>query len=161
MKVTAESIRQMTAQGFITMNQFNLLLDVQKDLSNLLDDPTDLIHEYEASTEEKVYELDNLIELQIMNIDEGDLIVIDEPTKNTFMHDYVYSRPLSMNGKDMNRAVYNAIITRRDISLYCKGITPRRGFKITDVKRYFEIKGTKDVLLDAFLSKYNWIFANS
>ena len=94
-------------------------------------------------------------------VDEGDLIVIDEPTKNTFMHDYVYSRPLKMNGKDMNRAVYNAIITRRDISLYCKGIIPRRGFKITDVKRYFEIKGTKDVLLDAFLSKYDWIFANS
>ena len=160
MKVTAESIRQMTAQGFITMNQFSLLLEVKQDFFDIANDSKS-IHEYNTQDEEEVYELEDLLELTSNMIDEGDLIVIDEPTKNTFMHDYVYSRPLNMNGKDMNRAVYNAIVTRRDISLYSKGITPRRGFKISDVKRYFEIKGTKDILLDAFLSKYDWIFANA
>ena len=157
MKVTAESIRQMTAQGFITINQYNLLQEIKADFC----DDLDLLHEYDTLDEDEMYDVEESFEHALDMIDEGDLIVIDEPTKNTFMHDYVYSRPLSMNGKNMNRAVYNAIVTRRDISLYSKGITPRRGFKISDVKRYFEIKGTKDILLDAFLSKYDWIFANA
>ena len=157
MKVTSESIKQMIAQGFITINQYNLLQEIKSDFC----DDLDLLHEYDTLDEDEMYDVEESYNLALIMLHEGNLIVIDEPTKNTFMHDYVYSRPLSMNGKDMNRAVYNAIVTRRDISLYSKGITPRRGFKISDVKRYFEIKGTKDILLDAFLSKYDWIFANA
>ena len=157
MKVTSESIKQMIAQGFITINQYNLLQEIKSDFC----DDLDSLHEYDTLDEDEMYDVEESYNLALIMLHEGNLIVIDEPTKNTFMHDYVYSRPLSMNGKDMNRAVYNAIVTRRDISLYSKGITPRRGFKISDVKRYFEIKGTKDILLDAFLSKYDWIFANA
>ena len=56
-----------------------------------------------------------------------------------------------MNGKPMNRAIYNLIVTKRDLCLYEKGMKPNRHWKITDVKDYFGLTGTIKTLLPKYL----------
>ncbi|QDP68154.1 MAG: hypothetical protein Unbinned1473contig1000_32 [Prokaryotic dsDNA virus sp.] len=57
---------------------------------------------------------------------------------------------------NMNRAEYNLICSKRDISLYVKcDMKPHRNWRVTDVKKYFGIKGTGQKLLDEFMLVYN------
>ena len=51
------------------------------------------------------------------------------------------------NGHAVNKGLYNLMITKRDLMLYSKGIKPHRRWKITDVKKYFGLKGNKHDLL--------------
>ena len=39
--------------------------------------------------------------------------------------------------------IYNLLITKRDTHLYCVGVKPNKAFKISNVKKYFGIKGNK------------------
>jgi hypothetical protein len=48
---------------------------------------------------------------------------------------------ISVNGKPMPMAYYNLIVSIRDVKLYAVGMKPHRFWKITDVKKYFGIKG--------------------
>lgn len=48
----------------------------------------------------------------------------------------------------VQHAMYNLILTRRDVNLYLKDIKPHRGWKISDVKTYFGIKGGKQKIAD-------------
>lgn len=50
-------------------------------------------------------------------------------------------KQISVNGQPMPRAYYNLIISIRDVKLYAVGMKPHRFWKITDVKKYFGIKG--------------------
>ena len=43
-------------------------------------------------------------------------------------------------------AMYNLITTKGAVKLYTKGIKPYRGWKITDVKKYFGMNGNAEVL---------------
>lgn len=52
------------------------------------------------------------------------------------------SKAINVNGRQMPKGYYNLIITIRDLSLYEVGMKPNRHWKITDVKKYFGIKGT-------------------
>jgi len=56
------------------------------------------------------------------------------------------SIPFSINNNVISRGAYNLIITKRDVHLYSVGIMPNRNFKISDVKKYFEIKGNKEAI---------------
>ena len=56
-------------------------------------------------------------------------------------------RPLSINGAQSSRAFYNLVISIRDVSLFSKGIKPHRGWRITDVKNYFGVKGSPTKVL--------------
>lgn len=47
-----------------------------------------------------------------------------------------------MNGAE-SKGIYNLLVTKRDVNLYCLGIIPHRNFKISDVKKYFGLKGNK------------------
>jgi hypothetical protein len=47
----------------------------------------------------------------------------------------------SMAGKQMNRALYNLIVSKRDLQLWTIGLKPHKGWKVTDVKLYFGLKG--------------------
>ena len=47
-----------------------------------------------------------------------------------------------MQGAD-NLGIYNLLVTKRDMHLYCIGIKPNKNFKINDVKKYFGLKGNK------------------
>lgn len=51
-----------------------------------------------------------------------------------------------VNDKRMPRCIYNLIISRRDISLWSKGIRPHRAWRVNPVKKYFGLKGRKEVL---------------
>tara|TARA_R110002111_G_scaffold4902_2_gene25721 strand:+ start:259 stop:492 length:234 start_codon:yes stop_codon:yes gene_type:complete len=56
-------------------------------------------------------------------------------------------RPLSINGAQSSRAFYNLVVSIRDVSLFSKGIKPHRGWRITDVKNYFGVKGNPTKVL--------------
>ena len=65
---------------------------------------------------------------------------------------------MEVNGKPMGQAVYNMIITKRDLSLYQIGMKPHRRWKVSDVKKYFGIKGSGQKLMDQFDLVYDVIF---
>jgi hypothetical protein len=54
----------------------------------------------------------------------------------------------SMDDKEVQHAIYNLILSRRDINLYLKDIKPHRQWKIGDLKSYFGIKGGKQKIAD-------------
>lgn len=57
----------------------------------------------------------------------------------------------TINGNPMSHAVYNLIVSHRDLKMWCSmGIKPHRGWKVSDVKRYFGLKGSKAKLLSQF-----------
>lgn len=51
------------------------------------------------------------------------------------------TKVITVNGKPMPLAYYNLIVSIRDVKLYAHGMKPHRFWKITDVKKYFGIKG--------------------
>ena len=54
--------------------------------------------------------------------------------------------------KGINRGEYNLICSKRDVSLYAKtSMKPHARWKVSDVKKYFNIKGTKESLLADFM----------
>ncbi|WP_438964743.1 hypothetical protein [Winogradskyella sp.] len=52
------------------------------------------------------------------------------------------SKQMNVNGNMMPRGYYNLIISIRDVKLYDKGLKPHRYWKISDVKKYFGVKGS-------------------
>lgn len=51
---------------------------------------------------------------------------------------------LSVNGKDSSKGMWNLIVSKRDLGLWSKiGMKPNRHWKVTDVKKYFGLKGNK------------------
>jgi len=54
---------------------------------------------------------------------------------------------MSINGTKSSRAIYNLIISIRDVKLWSIGMKPHRNWKVTDVKKYFGIKGKKETLV--------------
>jgi len=54
---------------------------------------------------------------------------------------------LTVNGVRMGQAVWNLICSKRDLSLWTRGIKPHRHWKVSDTKKYFGIKGNRDELL--------------
>ena len=60
------------------------------------------------------------------------------------------------NPKGMNRAEYNLICSKRDISLWTKlKMKPHRNWKVSDAKKYFDIKGSGQELLTDFMEVFN------
>ena len=47
-------------------------------------------------------------------------------------------------GGGINRAIYNLIISKRDIALFCVGMKPNAQWRLKDLKAYFGIKGNKE-----------------
>ena len=54
-----------------------------------------------------------------------------------------------------NRAVYNLLISRRDINLWLNGIMPHKYWRLGDVKQYFGLKGGRKTILKNFMKVYN------
>ena len=50
--------------------------------------------------------------------------------------------------RNYNLGLWNLSLSRRDLTLYCKGIKPNRKWRITPVKKYFGMTGHKEVLLE-------------
>ena len=66
------------------------------------------------------------------------------------------SNDLNVNGAPMSKAYWNLILSIRDCKLYSKGIKINRFWKITDVKRYFGVKGGADVITET-LEQYKLV----
>ena len=70
---------------------------------------------------------------------------------------------MTVNGAPMGQAIWNLILTKRDLSNYCAKfsdgrqmkIIPTRGWKVSHVKKYYGIKGTGDKLLESFMALFN------
>lgn len=53
------------------------------------------------------------------------------------------SKAININGNMVAKGYWNLVLSIRDCSMYAKfGMKPNRHWKITDVKKYFGIKGT-------------------
>ncbi len=52
-------------------------------------------------------------------------------------------------------AIYNLIATKGAVKLYTKGIKPYRGWRITDVKKYFGMNGSAEVLHSKLVKLYD------
>ena len=62
---------------------------------------------------------------------------------------------MTVNGSPMGGAIYNLIVSKRDLTLYCNhGVIPTRSWKVTNVKKYFGIKGTGKNLLYRFMALF-------
>ena len=54
--------------------------------------------------------------------------------------------------KNMSIAIYNLIITKRDLTLWTKcAMKPTRSWSVTNVKKYFGISGSGQKLMDNFM----------
>ena len=67
--------------------------------------------------------------------------VIDMNTDCQFLID------LNDHKYPVNRGRWNLITSIRDLQHYTNGIKPHRNWKIGQVKKYFGIKGNKDLIL--------------
>ncbi len=54
-----------------------------------------------------------------------------------FIEHFKSGKTISVNGADVNFALYNAIISKRDLGLWKVGMKPHRHWKVTDVKKFF------------------------
>lgn len=55
------------------------------------------------------------------------------------------SKAININSNMVAKGYWNLILSIRDCSMYAKfGMKPNRHWKITDVKKYFGIKGTAE-----------------
>ena len=55
---------------------------------------------------------------------------------------------LSVNAKASSKGMWNLIVSKRDLGLWKAGMKPHRHWKVTDVKRYFGLKGNKEKLYE-------------
>ncbi len=68
-----------------------------------------------------------------------------------------WEKPMMINGMEANRGYYNLIISIRDVSLWIKGMKPHRHWYLTDVKKYFGIKGSAQKILDILTDHRDYI----
>ena len=66
---------------------------------------------------------------------------------------------INLSGKATPLSIYNLIISKRDLQLWQGGMKPHRHWKVTDVKKYFGIKGNKDKLVEELEKIYTIYFS--
>jgi hypothetical protein len=67
----------------------------------------------------------------------------------------IFARRNTRFWEDMNSnlARFNLICTERDLKLWCNiGMKPHRAWKVSDVKKYFGLTGSKKTLLPRFMA---------
>jgi len=77
-------------------------------------------------------------------------------TMTRFELDQKTGNGTQVNGTPMKWSMWNLIVTKRDLNLWVKlGMKPNRNWKVSQVKEYFGIKGSGEVLLERFMVIYN------
>ena len=63
---------------------------------------------------------------------------------------------IDLNGKPIHQAVWNLILSKRDLGLWKVGMKPHRAWYVSDVKKYFGLKGNKEAIYKqiVFLKDY-------
>lgn len=56
--------------------------------------------------------------------------------------------PLNVNGSNMSAGLWNLLLSERDCVMYASGsgMKPHRFWKISDVKKYFNVRGSREVV---------------
>jgi hypothetical protein len=68
-----------------------------------------------------------------------------------FVKDLIKGHGVPVNGEFMPHALWNLICSHRDLHLWTKyKMKPHRHWKVSDVKKYFGIKGSGETLLERF-----------
>lgn len=67
-----------------------------------------------------------------------------------------FAESVNVNNGAMPLAMWNLIISIRDVKLFTKGIIPHRHWKFNVVKQYFGVTGNKEKVLEQ-LEQYNEI----
>ena len=58
---------------------------------------------------------------------------------------------MTVDGTPMSHGLWNMIVSHRDLKIWCTmNMKPNRGWKVTDCKKYFGLKGSGDTLLRQF-----------
>jgi len=57
-------------------------------------------------------------------------------------------RTINVNGKETPMGIYNLLILSSQCKLYAKGITPHRGWRFGNVKKYFGVTGNRQKVAD-------------
>jgi len=68
------------------------------------------------------------------------------------------SRMIDINGVPTPMRAFNLACSRRDLSLFCKGIKITRGWRLKDVKEYYGFSGGKEKCLaqiEALIAYYD------
>ena len=55
---------------------------------------------------------------------------------------------IATNNGYITKGNWNLILSKRDVSLFCKGMKPHRNWRLNDVKAYFGLKGGKESILE-------------
>lgn len=55
---------------------------------------------------------------------------------------------MSINGGNSSKGMWNLIISKRDLGLWKLGMKPTRTWKVSDVKKYFGLKGNKEKIYE-------------
>jgi hypothetical protein len=77
--------------------------------------------------------------------------MLSERLDTPFVQEMISGPTISVNGNPMKKAVWNLIVSHSHLQLWCaKGIKPNRHWKVSDVKKYFGLKGSKKKLLADF-----------
>jgi hypothetical protein len=62
---------------------------------------------------------------------------------------------LMVGDSPMGIAIWNLILSKRDLKLWCElGAKPTRSWQVSNVKKYFGIKGSKATLMKNFMVLY-------
>ena len=76
-------------------------------------------------------------------------------------HAVEHNEYLNVNGQQMPQAIWNLMVSKRDLTLWCKaGMKPHRHWKVSDVKKYFNISGSRHTLLDRFMKIYHHVLGD-
>ena len=54
-----------------------------------------------------------------------------------------FLKDLNNSKTGVNMGIYNLICSKRDLTLFCKGIKPHKNWRLKDVKTYFGLFDTK------------------
>ena len=68
------------------------------------------------------------------------------------------SKVFNYDGKEIPIAIWNFLCTKRDLTMWTEHkMKPNRHWKVTDVKKYFDIKGSGPVLMANFMELFDHV----
>tara|TARA_B110000858_G_scaffold780_1_gene917 strand:- start:786 stop:1076 length:291 start_codon:yes stop_codon:yes gene_type:complete len=71
--------------------------------------------------------------------------------KSKFVQQLEQNKTIFWNGKEMHISIYNLFIEKRNVKSSILGLKPHATWKVSDVKKYFGIKGSKDQVLNQLI----------
>ena len=71
--------------------------------------------------------------------------------KTPFLDSLLREENVNLNGQVVPVGYWNLVLSIRDLKLFCGGIKPHRRWKLSDVKIYFGLSGSKEKILSQLI----------